>query len=421
MIGTIRDIINSAGTILNHIEYTSLGELYSETSAAVDHIFGYAGREVDEESDLQYDNGTYVDPSTGRQASQSDQVNPYAPTIEGSVESNETGELFDPDLIAPADGPPDPSNWSGVWTREMNMLGMMARHPLATVGGWYQGIGQGWLNIGNGLTDLGADTINMGISASLPGMLAHFTHPEWIPQVPLYDWSRDWIFAGESDFSHEASKFAGGNGAAILLGLGWTRVTGWVGGLSRTSSAASQVSHSVGPTGRITGQFNFGRWQTPPPTGWRYWTQIWRPRIAHRMHPTVAQPQGHLGPTIRNAADAVLEAADLVDPVHFHELQHFLDATDYTSLYHFARHSRAPGSGVAHIIYEARAYARNAPNFREFTRGIAASIHQAGRTNLVIRDLGLLAAGAAELTVDAALLAYSNGIGTEYVDEILGQ
>jgi RHS repeat-associated protein len=64
----VRDLVNDAGTVLNHKVYDSFGRLASETSAAEadDIIFGWTGREFDGETGLQYNRARYYDPETGR-------------------------------------------------------------------------------------------------------------------------------------------------------------------------------------------------------------------------------------------------------------------------------------------------------------------------------------------------------------------
>jgi YD repeat-containing protein len=50
--GSVRDVINSSGTVLNHLTYDSYGQVTSETHPEVDFRFGYTGRERDEETGL---------------------------------------------------------------------------------------------------------------------------------------------------------------------------------------------------------------------------------------------------------------------------------------------------------------------------------------------------------------------------------
>jgi hypothetical protein len=51
--GTVRDIVDSDGIVVNHRNYDSFGNLTSETNAAVDFLFGYTGRAFDESTGLQ--------------------------------------------------------------------------------------------------------------------------------------------------------------------------------------------------------------------------------------------------------------------------------------------------------------------------------------------------------------------------------
>ncbi|WP_146577689.1 phospholipase effector Tle1 domain-containing protein [Neorhodopirellula pilleata] len=73
--GTPRDIarLNSAGTaaeIVNHRVFEAFGELASETDPAIDTIYGQAGREWDESTDLYFHRARYLDPATGAFISQ---------------------------------------------------------------------------------------------------------------------------------------------------------------------------------------------------------------------------------------------------------------------------------------------------------------------------------------------------------------
>jgi RHS repeat-associated protein len=69
--GTIRDIADrneSTGvtTVTNHRRYDSFGILESETNAAVDMLFGYTGRALDEATGLQNNLNRWYDASTGQ-------------------------------------------------------------------------------------------------------------------------------------------------------------------------------------------------------------------------------------------------------------------------------------------------------------------------------------------------------------------
>jgi RHS repeat-associated protein len=64
--GTVRDVVNNAGTVVNHITYDSFERVTRETNPNVDFRFGYTGRELDSETGLYYYRARYYDPSTGR-------------------------------------------------------------------------------------------------------------------------------------------------------------------------------------------------------------------------------------------------------------------------------------------------------------------------------------------------------------------
>jgi RHS repeat-associated protein len=65
-LGTVRDVVNSDGVVVNHITYGSFGQITSETNPAVDFRFGYTGRELDGETGLYYYRARYYNPTTGR-------------------------------------------------------------------------------------------------------------------------------------------------------------------------------------------------------------------------------------------------------------------------------------------------------------------------------------------------------------------
>ena len=74
-LSTVRDLAEydeqtGITSIVNHIQYDAFGTVTSETNAAVDTIFGFTGRESDEESDLYYYRARYYDPHLGQFASE---------------------------------------------------------------------------------------------------------------------------------------------------------------------------------------------------------------------------------------------------------------------------------------------------------------------------------------------------------------
>ena len=63
--GSVRDVIDNQGNLLNHLTYDSYGQVTSETNPDLDFRFGYTGREWDEETGLYYYRARYFDPAPG--------------------------------------------------------------------------------------------------------------------------------------------------------------------------------------------------------------------------------------------------------------------------------------------------------------------------------------------------------------------
>jgi RHS repeat-associated protein len=65
-LGSVRDVVDSSGTVQNHIVYDSFGNITSQSNSSVIFRFGYTAREFDAESGLQYNRARYLDTFTGR-------------------------------------------------------------------------------------------------------------------------------------------------------------------------------------------------------------------------------------------------------------------------------------------------------------------------------------------------------------------
>ncbi|KAI9129302.1 FG-GAP-like repeat-containing protein [Acaryochloris sp. CCMEE 5410] len=64
--GTIRDVIDNDGNVLNHVTYDSFGQITSETNPETDFRFGYTGREFDEETGKYFYRARYYDARVGK-------------------------------------------------------------------------------------------------------------------------------------------------------------------------------------------------------------------------------------------------------------------------------------------------------------------------------------------------------------------
>jgi len=65
-LGTVRDLVNNSGTVVNHFTYDSLGQVLNSTPEGVDTRYKYTGREFDAETGLYYYRARYFDASVGR-------------------------------------------------------------------------------------------------------------------------------------------------------------------------------------------------------------------------------------------------------------------------------------------------------------------------------------------------------------------
>jgi RHS repeat-associated protein len=65
-LGSVRDVVDNAGVVQNHIVYDAFGGVTSQTNASVVFRYGYTARELDAESGLQYNRARYLDSFNGR-------------------------------------------------------------------------------------------------------------------------------------------------------------------------------------------------------------------------------------------------------------------------------------------------------------------------------------------------------------------
>jgi RHS repeat-associated protein len=64
--GTVTDVIDSQGQVLNHLVYDSFGKITSQSNPAVEFRYGYTGRELDTETGDYYYRAQYYDANVGR-------------------------------------------------------------------------------------------------------------------------------------------------------------------------------------------------------------------------------------------------------------------------------------------------------------------------------------------------------------------
>ena len=65
-LGTVRNLVNNSGQVVNHLKYDSYGNVISESNPAVKTRYKYTGREFDTETGMQYNRARYYDAAIGR-------------------------------------------------------------------------------------------------------------------------------------------------------------------------------------------------------------------------------------------------------------------------------------------------------------------------------------------------------------------
>jgi RHS repeat-associated protein len=65
-LGTVGDIVNNSGTVIDHIDYSAFGQVLGETEASTGDRFKYAGMQYDAVTGLYYDQARWYDPAAGR-------------------------------------------------------------------------------------------------------------------------------------------------------------------------------------------------------------------------------------------------------------------------------------------------------------------------------------------------------------------
>jgi RHS repeat-associated protein len=93
-LGTIKDVVDDSGNLLNHLIFDSYGNLVGETDGSVDSRYAFTGREFDEETGLYYYRARYYNGELGRFISE-DPVGFESETenLYGYVENSPTNKI----------------------------------------------------------------------------------------------------------------------------------------------------------------------------------------------------------------------------------------------------------------------------------------------------------------------------------------
>jgi RHS repeat-associated protein len=95
-LGSVRDLMNNSGAIIDHRNYDAFGNITYETNPAAGDRYGYTGREFDITTGLQYNRARYYDPKTGRWTSQDTDGFNAGDTNLYRYAENQATDLIDP-------------------------------------------------------------------------------------------------------------------------------------------------------------------------------------------------------------------------------------------------------------------------------------------------------------------------------------
>jgi RHS repeat-associated protein len=65
-VGSVRDIVDSTGSVQDHIQYDAFGNILTQSNPAIDFLFGFAGQQHDAATGLDYDHARFYDAALGR-------------------------------------------------------------------------------------------------------------------------------------------------------------------------------------------------------------------------------------------------------------------------------------------------------------------------------------------------------------------
>jgi RHS repeat-associated protein len=135
-LGSVRQIVDGAGTILDEITYDSFGGILSETNPAQGDRFKFTGREYSPELGIYYYRARWYDPSSGRFISQdpigfsAGDVNLYR------YVGNAPGDATDPSGL-----------WASWWDETKGIFGYVFSNKVETIKLTAFGVGEGFNNI----------------------------------------------------------------------------------------------------------------------------------------------------------------------------------------------------------------------------------------------------------------------------------
>jgi RHS repeat-associated protein len=95
-LGTIRDIVDNNGSLIDHIDYGVFGNVLAESNTSAGDAFKFAGMRYDAESGMYYDNARWYDPVSGRFVSEDPSGLSARDTMPYNYVNNDSPNVIDP-------------------------------------------------------------------------------------------------------------------------------------------------------------------------------------------------------------------------------------------------------------------------------------------------------------------------------------
>jgi len=166
--GTVRDLVNNAGTSIDHIDYGAFGNLINQSSPANGDRFSYAGMESDANTGLYYDRARWYDPKGGKFVGQDPIGFSGNDTNIYRYVENQTPDGIDPSGLAP----PTPGGYWGGWFNPGNWYrGLTTTDPNASdeyYNATTEGLGAGYQTAYDGVSPGASIVLNTASQAPGP-------------------------------------------------------------------------------------------------------------------------------------------------------------------------------------------------------------------------------------------------------------
>ncbi len=148
-LGSIADLVNNSGTVIDHVAYGVFGQVLSESNVSVGDRFKYAGMQADTVTGLDYDQARWYDPSVGKFVTQDPTGFAAGDTNLYRYADNNPANIIDPDgLQKTAPRPKEQICFPG--TKNLPKGAPQTDVPLLSPDSVWEGIKKDWQQVVKG-------------------------------------------------------------------------------------------------------------------------------------------------------------------------------------------------------------------------------------------------------------------------------